>query len=278
MCRGRQADEQRGHPEIGDARGRKHRHDAYRADQHSRLAGGIHRPAPLDEPRREPAAADTAHIGNQVNNHQRRAQLHQIQSVLLVQESRNPVKIEPPYRPTQEHPYDECPRLAIAQQRQPGNLNNGVRRVAADIGQFSRRKAWMFFGASVKQPPGHQPHQAQCARYQERHRPAEGDRQPGTSNGAATAPTLLPALKMPVASARSFLGNHSLTVLIAAGKFPPSANPSAKRAALKPSTVTGITSSQPWVACEAHGQPIAQFCSGRDEPVQGVCHLRQAPE
>ena len=36
-----------------------------------------------------------------------------------------------------------------------------------------------------------------------------------------------PALKMPVASARSFFGNHSATVLMAAGKFPASPSPSA---------------------------------------------------
>ena len=43
------------------------------------------------------------------------------------------------------------------------------------------------------------------------------------------APTFEPELKMPVARARSFLGNHSATVLIAAGKFPASPTPSAAR-------------------------------------------------
>ena len=38
-------------------------------------------------------------------------------------------------------------------------------------------------------------------------------------------PTLLPLLKMPVESARSCLGCHWPTVLIAAGKLPPSASP-----------------------------------------------------
>src|SRR5437588_2110821 len=47
----------------------------------------------------------------------------------------------------------------------------------------------------------------------------------GTVNGATIAPTFEPALKMPVASALSFLGNHSATVLIAAGKFPASPKP-----------------------------------------------------
>src|SRR5947209_19397429 len=56
----------------------------------------------------------------------------------------------------------------------------------------------------------------------------------GTKSGAAMAPTFEPLLKMPVASARSFFGNHSATVLMAAGKLPASPKPNAKRAAPKP--------------------------------------------
>ena len=58
----------------------------------------------------------------------------------------------------------------------------------------------------------------------------------GTLSGVTIAPTFVPALKMPVASARSFLGNHSATVLIEAGKFPDSPSPKPKRAMLKVST------------------------------------------
>src|ERR1041384_2883983 len=56
----------------------------------------------------------------------------------------------------------------------------------------------------------------------------------GTSSGVASAPTLVPALKIPVASARSFFGNHSATVLIDAGKLPASPKPSAKRTTINP--------------------------------------------
>src|SRR5437764_541560 len=59
----------------------------------------------------------------------------------------------------------------------------------------------------------------------------------GTSSAATITPTLLPALKMPVASARSFCGNHSATALTAAGKFPDSPAPSRARAKPKPATV-----------------------------------------
>jgi hypothetical protein len=53
----------------------------------------------------------------------------------------------------------------------------------------------------------------------------------GTMAGATMAPTLVPALKMLVAKARSFLGNQSATALIDEGKLPPSPSPSATRAA-----------------------------------------------
>src|SRR4051812_46852204 len=39
----------------------------------------------------------------------------------------------------------------------------------------------------------------------------------GTTAGAATAPTFAPALAKPIASARSFFGNHSAIVFTAAG-------------------------------------------------------------
>ena len=40
----------------------------------------------------------------------------------------------------------------------------------------------------------------------------------GTISGVSSAPIFVPALKMPVANARSLRGNHSATVLIAPGK------------------------------------------------------------
>ena len=49
-----------------------------------------------------------------------------------------------------------------------------------------------------------------------------------------TAPTLAPELKSAVASARSFFGNQSATVLMAEGKLPHSLTPSATRAVKKP--------------------------------------------
>ena len=50
-------------------------------------------------------------------------------------------------------------------------------------------------------------------------------------------PMLVPELKMPVASARSFCGNHMPTALIDAGKLAASAKPRMKRTITKPRTV-----------------------------------------
>ena len=51
------------------------------------------------------------------------------------------------------------------------------------------------------------------------------------------APILAPELKSPVAKARSLRGNHSATVLIAAGKLPASVTPNAALAVAKPKTL-----------------------------------------
>src|SRR5215212_4425581 len=58
----------------------------------------------------------------------------------------------------------------------------------------------------------------------------------GTTRGVTSAPMFVPELNIPVASARSFLGNHSATVLIEAGKLPASPRPRKKRATPKPNT------------------------------------------
>src|SRR5687768_7981678 len=56
----------------------------------------------------------------------------------------------------------------------------------------------------------------------------------GTVSGAMIAPILDPELKIPVAKALSFFGNHSAVALIAAGKFPAFVTPNAPLATKKP--------------------------------------------
>src|SRR5436190_23232166 len=58
----------------------------------------------------------------------------------------------------------------------------------------------------------------------------------GMVKGVMIAPILAPELNMPVAKALSFLGNHSATVLIAAGKLPDSVTPNAPLTTWKPRT------------------------------------------
>ena len=68
----------------------------------------------------------------------------------------------------------------------------------------------------------------------------------GTTSGVTSAPMFVPELKMPVAKARSFFGNHSAVALIAAGKLPPSPSPSRKRAMAKPAAApVSITKLRP---------------------------------
>src|SRR2546426_687511 len=59
----------------------------------------------------------------------------------------------------------------------------------------------------------------------------------GTTRGVTIAPVFVPALKIPVASARSSFGNHSPTLLIEPGKLADSPNPSIPRAAAKAAVV-----------------------------------------
>ena len=65
--------------------------------------------------------------------------------------------------------------------------------------------------------------------------------------------TLVPALKIPVAKARSRLGNHSATLLMAAGKLPDSPKPSMARQ--KPRST--VWRARPWKAAAADHQMIA---------------------
>src|ERR1700761_8795531 len=58
----------------------------------------------------------------------------------------------------------------------------------------------------------------------------------GITSAATAPPTLEPLSKMATATLRSWLGNHSATVLLAAGQLKPSPMPSSMRNAAKPNT------------------------------------------
>src|SRR3984885_11476280 len=59
----------------------------------------------------------------------------------------------------------------------------------------------------------------------------------GIASAAKAPPTLEPLSKIATATLRSWLGNHSATVLLAAGQLKPSPTPSKNRNAAKPKTV-----------------------------------------
>src|ERR1700682_431513 len=59
----------------------------------------------------------------------------------------------------------------------------------------------------------------------------------GTTSGVRMAPVFVPALKIPVASARSLWGNHSATALMEPGKMADSLTPSIARANENPAAV-----------------------------------------
>ena len=74
--------------------------------------------------------------------------------------------------------------------------------------------------------------------------------------GTKMPPTLDPELNKPVASARSFLGNHSATVLMAAGKLPPSPRPSKMRTRKNPAML--VTSAWLMEASPQNAQAITK--------------------
>src|SRR5262245_31189146 len=83
----------------------------------------------------------------------------------------------------------------------------------------------------------------------------------GTTSGLHSAPTFVPELKIPVASDRSFLGNHSATVLIDAGNAPASPIPSANRAMANPTAApVRVTTAKPVLA--------SRLTIGRAQPLK----------
>src|SRR5205814_3647439 len=75
----------------------------------------------------------------------------------------------------------------------------------------------------------------------------------GTVSGATIAPILEPELNIPVASALSFLGNHSAVAFIAAGKFPDSVIPRKERAIAKPK----VPFAKAWHTAATLHRPVA---------------------
>src|SRR5882672_3626156 len=103
-------------------------------------------------------------------------------------------------------------------------------------------------------------------------------------SAATKIPTFVPELKMPVASARSFLGNHSATVLIEAGKAPASPRPRANRASASPMAVpVRVTIANPVLASrfsmgnrqvEPASHPDRVHHPARNQKSEGISELK----
>src|SRR6266513_2685209 len=85
----------------------------------------------------------------------------------------------------------------------------------------------------------------------------------GTRRGVSIAPVFVPALKMPVASARSLLGNHSATALMAPGKFADPVEQPPRR-----EEPDGVGQGEPrhHVAVDCLGPPELALQRGRQDP------------
>ena len=145
------------------------------------------------------------------------------------------IEVEPPDRIGQELADREGPGLAVRQEALPGDGRDrlgGSQRMCASSAAV---EPWVLLGRRRSRAPEEPARRSRWRRW--RGRPT---RHPqwrviqGTARGVTSAPTFVPELKMPVAKARSFFGNHSATVLMEAGKLPASPRPSTNRASAKP--------------------------------------------
>jgi len=108
----------------------------------------------------------------------------------------------------------------VGEEVAPPDRRGGVGRVAPDEGELAGGEVRVLLGPAIERQPEREPDEPERPGGDERHRHPYVMVIHGTTIGVMTAPTLLPALKMPVASARSFFGNHSAMVLIEAGNSP----------------------------------------------------------
>ena len=77
------------------------------------LRPALTRPAALDERRRQPAAADAADVGDEIDRDERRADGPQVDAVIAIEEVRDPEEVQPPDRIGQELADRKRPRLAV---------------------------------------------------------------------------------------------------------------------------------------------------------------------
>ena len=170
----------------------------------------------------EPAAADASDAGHAINDHQRRPHGGDIEPMPGMEELRQPVEIEPPYRRGKGHPHGVGPGLPVAQQRPPRNSLSRAVRPGRRPGYAPARRRRFSCGAGCRKPTPRRSATRTRAR-PARQRPLASPKvtaSQGTASGASTAPIFAPELKSPAASARSLRGNHSATDFDRGRKIP----------------------------------------------------------
>ena len=197
------------------------RHDGQRADEHRALARAVHAPAALDEAARKPAAADAADVRDQIDRDQRRPEPGERETVLAVEKLRQPEQKEPPDRIGHELRRPRRPRSGGGAAAAPtGCASAGSGGSLRMYASSARRELRMSSGGRYDQRARTTSQVALSTPVnEERGLPTPGrPRRSAPRAARRIAPTFEPELKMPVANARSRRGNHSATVLIAAGK------------------------------------------------------------
>src|SRR5882672_10088082 len=133
MTSGRQSDQKYGGPRAFHPVCKHNRYDANCADKHRDLARGVHGAAALNDRGRQPARGHAADIGEQINHHDGWADPRQRQTVLALQETRNPEEIEPPDRIGEKLSDDKRPGLPERKQGKPSDFSGQDLRIAANV-------------------------------------------------------------------------------------------------------------------------------------------------
>ena len=103
--------------------------------------------------------------------------------MLLVQELAEPVEVEPPDGVGHELAEGKGPGLTVADELEPGNGGDRLRRIAADVVELRLRKPRMRLGRPIEHPPDPEPEEADRPRHDERPLPAPGEGDEGNDRG-----------------------------------------------------------------------------------------------
>jgi len=132
-----------------------------------------------EQVRRQPAAADAADVGHEVDHHERQPHGLEVEPVVALEEVGHPEEIQPPDRVGEELADREGPGLPQGKHRRPGQRHDRLGRITVDVRQLRGGHARMLLGPPIAEHPPDHPDEAQQAGDQERPLPAVVDGDPG---------------------------------------------------------------------------------------------------